>query len=246
MISEQQHVQNYLNRLQILLEGTEKDGTDTHTAGHEYGGGSAVEVESGEFLCALVKRFNPITVIETGTHRGFSSGWIATALAWHEESYPRSRKLITVDVNNYERRGESLWERLVVSHLVQRVIGDAREPETIQRAMEHMAGPVDFAWIDDDHGTDTVLREWNQWSPLFNNRNCIVVFHDTRLDPREGVAVKCIYDHLMYDLFPNSYPVPEVPEGCEKPRPTPHTHVALLPLRNMRGLDVLYLSNDPL
>jgi len=104
MTTERDHINNYLNRLSVLLSEVTKDGTDTHTSKAEYGGGNSIEVDSALFLMGLVHRFNPLTIVETGTHWGFSSSFLATALAWHEESYPRQRQLHTIDVSCYEGR----------------------------------------------------------------------------------------------------------------------------------------------
>jgi len=219
-----------LDRFRILTEGITRDGVDCHTVGPEYGGGNAIELESGLFLYSLVRRFNPITVIETGSHWGFASSCIAAALADMEESYPLGRTLTTIDVNAYDGRARRLWERIGVGHLVRQYIGDARgwegDKDFPKKVVQSLCGrPIDFLWLDADHSAESVIAEWEQYAPCLNRQEAIVAFHDTRLDPRESEGIRQI-------LTQNMHPLPE------------YRFHSYTPLRNFRGLDFLFLTNE--
>src|SRR5689334_7313331 len=135
------------NRLSILLEKSQPDGTCFTTHRTEIGGGAAIVAETGILLYSLVRRLQPRLVVETGTHWGASSGWIASALADTIELYPEKPelhgRLVTVDVDVYERRAEALWDRLGVHDYIQRIVADSRTldiPDDIRG--------IDLLWLD--------------------------------------------------------------------------------------------------
>lgn len=219
-----------LDRFRILTEGITKDGVDCHTVGEQFGGGNAIELESAIFLYGLVRRFNPVTVVETGTHHGLSSSFIASALADTEASYPLGRMLHTIDVNDYDGKARRLWERIGVSHVTRQHVGDARGwegqadfPKTVIAALN--GRPIDVAYFDADHSAESVIAEWRQFAPYLNREKCLVIFHDTRLDPRESEGIRQI-------LMGNLHPLPE------------YRYHSYTPLRNFRGLDFLFLTNE--
>src|SRR5262245_38063786 len=61
-----------------------------------FGRGMAVELEVGELLNSIVRTIKPKIVVETGTHKGFSSLMIAQALKDNEGGH-----LYTIDVKDY-------------------------------------------------------------------------------------------------------------------------------------------------
>jgi len=92
-----------------------------------------------------------------------------------------------------------------------------------------------------------VVAEWNAFAPFLNPKRCLVAFHDTRLDPREAVGVKRIHDRLTLGderlFLPELRDAMTFDTGVYLPD---YKYVSLMPLRNMRGLDILFLSNEEL
>ncbi|NBW19240.1 MAG: class I SAM-dependent methyltransferase [Caulobacteraceae bacterium] len=210
-----------LSRLAYLFSGGEWDTVSSITARHELGHGNAIETESALILYAFVQRFDPITVVETGTHYGFSSACIASALADREDIQPKGRHLHTVDKDAYQYVADRLWENIDVSHIVTHYIGDSRHTRV------NVDKPIDFLWLDASHATDDVIAEWLLYAPLLNPEKALVGFHDTTLDPREAEGIKQIFaNHLNA--------APSYKSGH------------WLPLRNMRGMDLLLLTNETL
>src|SRR5258708_3945530 len=76
-----------------------------------FGGGMAIELEVGEFLNALVRMTKPSIVVETGTHKGFSTLMIAQALKANGKGH-----LYTFDLTDYGIMKEC--ERFGVASLV--------------------------------------------------------------------------------------------------------------------------------
>lgn len=206
-----------IDRWKILLEGAEPDGCSCTTVGREYGNGNAIELETGLLLYALVRRIDPTVVVETGTHWGFSSACIASALQDMEEMYPRDRKLHTIDANDYGGKAGSLWAGIGVYQRVWPYIGDATAPVPLAESR-----PIDFLWLDADHSAEAVIAEWQQFAPRLNRKEAYVGFHDTRLDPREAEGIRRIIAEQMH-------PIPEYAE------------IHHLALRNMRGFDLFQL-----
>lgn len=230
-----------LRRLQILTDDSPFDGVDCYTPATEFGGGNAIEVETGLFLYALVRRTAPRVVVQTGTHWGYSAAWIACALADNVEGFPEDLKqerrghLWTVDVNAYEDRADRLLSRLGVRDYVTLLYGDSRGPDftgegagmTSAVQMPELPGPIDFLYLDADHGDFSVKAEWRFLAPLLNREEAFVGFHDTRLDPREAKGIREILDERLY-------PLPE------------YQHIAHTGMRNMRGLDFFQLRREVL
>lgn len=145
-----------------------------------FGGGYAVELEVGELLYGLVRSIKPVMVVETGTHKGYSTLLIASALEANGAGH-----LHTVDEIDYGVSAVLLHYRL--STRVTFVKGDSAVVLT-ELAKK---GPIDFLWLDADHGTEFVLRELAAARPALG-RGSYVAFHDTLTDVREAKAVAAI------------------------------------------------------
>ncbi|NBW15992.1 MAG: class I SAM-dependent methyltransferase [Caulobacteraceae bacterium] len=210
-----------ISRFARLFDNIEKDGVDCHTVAKEHGNGNAIEAESGLLLYSMVHRFNPTTVVETGTHWGFSSACIACGLHDLESAYPRGRRLHTIDSSAYDGKPELLWKSIGVDSMISHYIADSRTgeanlpPNTV----------IDFLYLDADHSAESVVAEWEQLAPMLSRHRALVAFHDTRLDPREADGIKQI-------LAGNMAPLPD------------YKFVGWLPIRNYRGIDFLLLSNE--
>lgn len=146
-----------------------------------FGGGWAVELEVGEFLNALVRMTKPAIVVETGTHKGFSTLMIAQALKANGKGY-----LYTVDLVDHGVIKEC--RQFGVESFVTFMKGDsAAAISTLSPRVKN----IDFLWLDADHSTESVLKELNAALPMLR-QGTLVAFHDIITDPREAKAVLSI------------------------------------------------------
>lgn len=210
-----------LKKWQILLERSAPDTQcpNGHMANDQYGGRNAVEIETGIFLYGLVRRFLPHTIVETGTHMGFASACMALAL---EDAIPSRGKacVLTVDMGPYSQ-SKNLWTRLDLQDWILPVIGDSSTWKY------EWAEPIDLLFLDADHGTEFVFKEYLNYFPHFSREKVIILFHDTTLDSRVAPAIQqCL------SLF------------SDDPSIRGYRTVSHVPLRNLRGLDMLFLSNE--
>ena len=210
-----------LRKWQILLERSAPDVQclGAYMANEQYGGRNAVEIETGIFLYGLVRRFQPHTIVETGTHMGFASACMALAL---EDMLPQQIKacVITLDMGPYPQ-SKNLWVDLDLQNWILPIIGDS---STWQYPW---AEPIDLLFLDADHGTEFVFKEYLNYFPHFSREKVIILFHDTTLDNRVAPAIEQCLSQLLKDTLIPRY------------RTISHT-----PFRNLRGLDMIYLSNE--
>lgn len=213
----------FSERWQILTGGATPHSDGSLVAAADLGGPWAVEVETGIFLYGLVRRLQPRVIVETGTHRGFSTAWLAMGLLdnFHAHALLPPGMLTTIDQDPWEWAPERLWERLELQGVISRVLGDSTQTAPL------LPGPIDLLCLDADHATEAVLAEWQALAPRLNRTRAIVTFHDTALDPRERESVRRIREEQRA-------PLPE------------YASVSHFPLRGFRGLDLLFLSNESL
>lgn len=209
-----------LNAIAILLKDSTPDGVCCHSAAPELGNGSSTETETALLLYSLVRRFLPRFALETGTNFGFTASWIALAMkdGWIDYQHKEKPHLYTVDSSAYDGKPEALWGRCGVSNFITHAIADSREYNI-------PVDKLDFIFFDADHSVSSIVSEWERFAPLLNRERALVLFHDTSLDVRAGEAMRLIID------------------GRLNPLPA-YKHVTWLPLRNMRGLDIVLLSNE--
>jgi predicted O-methyltransferase YrrM len=148
------------------------------TVAGEFGGGNAVEVEVGEFLHSFVRAVRPKLVVETGTHKGFSSLMIATALKENHQGH-----LYTVDLGDYSA-GDTL-KRFGVSDLVTLF---RMHSVDFLKSLE-IGRVIDFLWLDASHTEEAVLAELESAMPMLKPGS-YVGFHDSLIDPMEASAVR--------------------------------------------------------
>jgi predicted O-methyltransferase YrrM len=195
------------------------DGVNCHTAGRQYGHGQAVEVETGMFLYGLVRRFHPRCVVETGTHLGFGTSWVACALKDNVADYSHHKvgHIYTIDVLNHDNRADELWDKLGVRKFVSRFVcrGDAWPID--------LHAPIDLLWLDADHSAESIVTEFEHFKDFLADE-CLIVFHDTTSDVRMDAGVREIERRL-------------VASGAQTSR---------IALRNMRGLDLIQTWKAPL
>jgi predicted O-methyltransferase YrrM len=201
------------DRLKVLLDGMEYDGVSCLSPAQKFGSG-AIEVETGLLLYALTRRHKPLCIVQTGTHWGYSTAWMAAAIEENHHDYPEPGKprLYTWDSNDYDGKADTLLHQMACREYVELIVGDsrARGPEGNGKDASTLP-PIDFLFLDADHGTDAVLEEWERFSPYLSP-GALMLFHDTTLDPREAEGVRIIAERTGWPI---------------------------IALRNCRGLDIM-------
>lgn len=145
----------------------------------DFGAGNAVELEVGELLYSLVRAVKPETVVETGTHKGYSTLLIAAALEANRRGHIHS-----VDIADYGV--QALLEKYGLGARGTFILGDSA---TVLSALSRKK--IDFLWLDADHGTEFVLRELASAAGALSPGS-YVAFHDTLSDTREAKAVALV------------------------------------------------------
>jgi len=143
-----------------------------------FGGGMAIELEVGEFLNSLVRMTKPAVVVETGTHKGFSTLMISQALKANGKGH-----LYTFDLTDYGVMKEC--EQFGVASLVTFAKGDSAAGIS---KLSPTVKNIDFLWLDADHSTEAVIKELNAALPMLR-KGTLVAFHDIITDPREAKAI---------------------------------------------------------
>lgn len=119
-------------------------------------------LEEKLFLYALIRNIKPKVCIETGTHRGKTTLYLAKALEDNGLGH-----LDTYDPYDWQQQGNFNkfpdLQKLISMHLLR---GDQME----------VTG-IDFAFIDGFHETDIVMKEIEILLPRLNP-DAVVVFHD--------------------------------------------------------------------
>lgn len=205
-----------MNRISKLIENSKAvicfDDISIN-ASDEHGGPAAIEVETGLFLYSTILRMRPKVIVETGTYKGYSSAWMASALADIQDNIPNAIQkghLWTVDHN--DKQPWNLWESLDISHYITYYVcsSESWEPD--------FKGKIDFLWLDADHSKNAIIKEFNKFKGQLADY-CFVGFHDTWLVPEiaEGIDEIKLY---------------HVPKGYK---------IEHLYFRNLRGMDMLLL-----
>lgn len=123
----------------------------------------------------LIRELRPETVLETGTHKGLATLYMAQAL------YDNNKGIIhTFDPFDWGQLGNfrkfpKLEERIRFYK---------------KKGEESEVVDIDFAFIDGFHEKDVVVREIQNIFP-FLNKNAVVVFHDCWEGNTDGVNEAC-------------------------------------------------------
>jgi predicted O-methyltransferase YrrM len=131
---------------------------------------------------SLVRAQQPRRVLEIGTHIGGT----LYLLAWASEADAR---ILSVDVQSYERRRRRLYRSFARSHQVVDVLeADSHLTSTRETVAQFFdAEPLDVLFIDGDHSYEGVRRDYELYAPLLRPGG-IVAFHDIVNGPREYVG----------------------------------------------------------
>jgi len=212
-----------LKAIAFLLNGSVADGTDCHSAAVDFGNGSAVEVETGLFLYGMARRLDPKRIVETGTHRGWSSAWLALALKdnWIDYRHKRPPRLFTVDSGDYMEYQERIWNGAGVREFIEFV--------QISSPLYEPPNNIDMLFLDADHEAVFIYAEFNRFFPFLNRSRAMLLCHDTRLDERAAQGINLIWGALVAQQ-----------QDEERRKYSAISHV---PMRNMRGLDMIYMWN---
>ena len=157
-----------------------------------------------------VRRLNPQTVLEIGTHRG------GTLYLWARLARPDAI-LISIDLpggkfgGGYSPFRAPIYRRFAQErqklHLMR---ADSHRDSTLEETKRLLSGrPIDLLFIDGDHTYEGVKKDWEMYSPLVRSGG-LIVFHDVAGNYGE-TQVKAFWDTIK-----TSYPHKEYmthPEG---------------------------------
>ena len=161
--------------------------TDVHPHCHEERGflyhaidGGTTEIETLNFLSALVYSWKPSLVLETGVYRGFGSIAIAAALKANGFGKVYSVEIVPERIEEARRHVEQ-FDPTLNDH-IEFVCGDSLE--TIRNFDR---GRFDFAFLDSEtwlRGKEfALLQELGRFKP-----GALAMFHDTSIHRRDSCA----------------------------------------------------------
>ncbi|MCJ7617584.1 MAG: class I SAM-dependent methyltransferase, partial [Desulfobacterales bacterium] len=124
------------------------------------------------------------------------------------------KKPMVVEIGVYKNKQKKFYEQLLgAEHIgidisdrrsVPDIKGDTRNPETLTRLKEKLAGRnINILFIDGCHQYDDVRKDFKAFSPLCTD---IVAFHDTeigRRGGRDGHQAWVLWDQLKDDAYYN-------------------------------------------
>lgn len=144
-----------------------------------FGGAMAVELEVGELLSGIVRATKPEKVVETGTHKGFSTLMIASALKRNELGH-----LYTIDRTDFK-----VIEECQKFELGQYVTFIQEDSRVALRELSKKIGKIDLVFLDSEH-TKLFLREELDAVLPSIRPGTIIAFHDTIIFPEEKAAIE--------------------------------------------------------
>ncbi|WP_127079514.1 rhamnan synthesis F family protein [Rhodomicrobium lacus] len=141
-------------------------------------------LEHAPFAFWLVEAHRPGTVVELGTHRGFSYSCFCQAI----ERIGLDSRAYAVDTWRGDEHagfyGDEIFQQLNAYH--QRYASFSRLiRSSFDQALPHFEdGSVDLLHIDGRHFYDDVKHDFESWLPKLSDR-AVVLFHDTNVRERE-------------------------------------------------------------
>jgi len=128
-------------------------------------------------LLEIYVRFQPVTVLEIGTHHG------GTLYHWLKNAVPGT---IVGSIDNQGIVSEAQASEWAAESVTARCWrGDSASIEAITWARDNIA-PIEWLFIDGGHMYNEVEADWNNYSPLVE-RGGIICFHDILPHPYSQV-----------------------------------------------------------
>ena len=159
-----------------------------------------------EFVRLLedVRKLNPQTVVEIGTHRG------GTLYLWARLARPDAI-LVSIDLpggkfgGGYSPFRAPIYRRFAQErqklHLVR---ANSHAESTLVEAKRLLAGqPIDLLFIDGDHTYEGVKKDWEMYSPLVRSGG-LIAFHDVAGNYGE-TQVKAFWDTIKKSYAHREY-----------------------------------------
>jgi len=166
-----------------------------------YKGWSApVEREVGHLYAALVMMLRPRTVIETGTHAGYSTLSMANALA----DLGGERRIYTVDIYP----AQHLFKDTDVERLVTFLTGSS-----LGVSMESFPAEIDMLVLDSDHRYGTIASEINRFTPLLKVGG-VLIAHDTIYYDGIALAIRQLMQSPCFEVITLPTPRQHKPQRC--------------------------------
>jgi predicted O-methyltransferase YrrM len=196
-----------LNSLKLRAASLLDRPADLITLTFGFGGGVMRPVQVEEELANLlgiVRKLEPLTVLEIGTHKG------GTLFLWTCFA-KRNATIVSIDLpggkfgGGYSRLRAALFRRFAKQkqslHLLR---ADSHARQTFEVAKNLLGGSgVDLLFIDGDHTYDGVKMDWEMYSPLVREGG-IVVFHDIAAN-YEDTQVKRLWDSIKVGFRHQEY-----------------------------------------
>ncbi len=134
-------------------------------------------VQNNEELSWLIQhaeKTSPKVIVEIGTEYG------GTFKMW-EQILPKGGLLIGVDIEDKLR-----WNIKNSDRDVHMIIGDSKNPDTINRVTNILKGnKIDFLFIDGDHDYYSVKADYENYERYVRSRG-IIGFHDIYMQAKDG------------------------------------------------------------
>ncbi len=159
-----------------------------------------------EFVRLLedVRRLNPQTVLEIGTHRG------GTLYLWARLARPDAI-LVSIDLpggkfgGGYSPFRAPIYRRFAQQrqklHLMR---ANSHGESTLEKTKRLLAGhQIDLLFIDGDHAYEGVKKDWEMYSPLVRSGG-LIVFHDVAGNYGE-TQVKAFWDTIKTSYAHKEY-----------------------------------------
>lgn len=159
-----------------------------------------------EALHAKARQQSSFCVCETGTSDGYSTAFIARALVASEnaDGVPLPGRVWTGEVNplrshDRPRPWPGFWEDLGLADRIVPCLGDTRVAETWAKGDPPLPEALDVVFLDSEHTTETVMREWELLGPRLRSGG-VLLAHDFNLFPEVEGAVRQIADDLSVGI----------------------------------------------
>lgn len=123
----------------------------------------AMTPEEGELLYALVRCLKPNACVETGTHKGLSTHYIAQALKDNNKGV-----VLTCDPIDWKQ--QKTFDNSPLKDWIQFVPKKGIDLPFLEKI-------IDFLFIDGYHGKKDVIEEIDHFFPYLS-KNALVIFHD--------------------------------------------------------------------